>query len=85
MRKLSEASAQCRCGYGRAEFLFHDYDVKNKEELWWSPEHPNLIDVKLKVLEEGVEKDRVASYFGMRKIQSENGNVLLNNTPLYQR
>lgn len=85
VRKLAEAAALCRCGYGRTEFLFHDYDVKNKEELLWSPEHPNLIDVSLRVIDGGAEKDRVASYFGMRKIHCENGNVLLNNMPLYQR
>lgn len=51
----------------------------------WTPESPNLFDVSITVLEEGNPIDRVESYFGMRKIHTENGMVYLNNRPYYQK
>ena len=51
----------------------------------WSPARPNLYDLSVRILENGKETDHVAAYFGMRKVQVANGQVLLNNTPLYQR
>ncbi len=52
----------------------------------WSPEHPNLYDLQLELLDRGGEVlDHVDSYFGMRKIEVKNGKVLLNDRPLYQR
>lgn len=53
--------------------------------MLWSPEHPNLYDVVFTLYKNGEILDRVDSYFGMRKISTENGKVLLNNTPIYQR
>lgn len=53
---------------------------------WWSPEHPNLYDVTLTIVEDGTRVlDEVASYFGMRKISVENGKFCLNNRPYFQR
>ena len=46
----------------------------------WSPENPNLFDVKIKLAD-----DQVSSYFGMRKVHTENGMVYLNNRPYYQK
>ena len=52
----------------------------------WSPEHPNLYDLQLELLDRGGEVlDHVDSYFGMRKIEVKDGKVFLNNGPLYQR
>ncbi len=34
----------------------------------WSPDHPFLYDLKISTLQDGVVKDTVTSYFGMRKI-----------------
>ncbi|MFC4601814.1 glycoside hydrolase family 2 protein [Cohnella hongkongensis] len=52
---------------------------------YWTPESPNLYDVEF-ILYRGDEKlDHVYSYFGMRKISTRNGQVLLNNEPIYQR
>ena len=52
----------------------------------WSPEHPNLYDLQLELLDpDGEVLDRVESYFGMRKIGVKDGKVLLNDRPLYQR
>jgi beta-galactosidase/beta-glucuronidase len=52
----------------------------------WSPEDPNLYDLRLELLDEVDEViDAVDSYFGMRKIEARDGQVFLNNRPYYQR
>jgi hypothetical protein len=52
---------------------------------WWSPEKPNLYDAEFTLFVEGIEADKVNSYFGMRKISVENGKVYLNNHPYYMK
>ncbi|WP_040207400.1 glycoside hydrolase family 2 protein [Neobacillus jeddahensis] len=55
-------------------------------EGWnWSPETPNLFDVVIRLREQGEVLDEITSYFGMRKIHTENGMVYLNNKPYYQK
>lgn len=52
----------------------------------WSPEHPNLFDVNLKLEDRsGKYTDEVDTYFGFRKVHIENGMVYLNNKPYYQK
>jgi beta-galactosidase/beta-glucuronidase len=52
----------------------------------WSPEHPNLYDLGLELLDaEDRILDAVESYFGMRKIEARDGKVFLNDRPYYQR
>lgn len=52
----------------------------------WSPETPNLFDIRITLLNKENEViDEVESYFGMRKIHTENGMVYLNNKPYYQK
>ncbi|MDR3167309.1 MAG: glycoside hydrolase family 2 [Treponema sp.] len=51
----------------------------------WTPEHPHLYDIVFRLLKDGKELDRAASYFGMRDIRIDGVNVLLNGSPLYQR
>jgi hypothetical protein len=54
-------------------------------KVWWLHE-PNLYDVVFRLYDsEGQILDEVDSYFGMRKIHIQNGQILLNNTTLYQR
>jgi beta-galactosidase/beta-glucuronidase len=65
-------------------------DVRNSRiSEWglmpWSPEHPHLYDITFQLLRDGVPLDTVGSYFGMRDIHIEEGQVLLNGAPLYQR
>jgi len=48
---------------------------------WWSPEKPNLYDVTFTLWVDGVATDRAESYFGMRKIAIQQGQVCLNNRP----
>jgi hypothetical protein len=55
----------------------------------WSPEDPFLYDLKLKLIRDGKEIDKVTSYFGMRKISVGPGSaglprILLNNHPYFQ-
>ncbi|TNJ66125.1 glycoside hydrolase family 2 [Paenibacillus hemerocallicola] len=52
---------------------------------YWAPGHPNLYDVEFRLYRDDVLIDQVYSYFGMRKISIEKGQVLLNNMPIYQR
>ncbi len=51
----------------------------------WSPEHPHLYDVKIRLLDGATVLDEFSTYFGMRKVEVKDGWVLLNNQPLYQR
>lgn len=51
----------------------------------WTPENPNLFDVKVKVIQNNHVIDEIESYFGMRKVHSENGMIYLNNRPYYQK
>ncbi|WP_138495273.1 glycoside hydrolase family 2 protein [Paenibacillus pinistramenti] len=64
--------------------VLHEAGGPWKQSLW-SPQQPNLYDVEFVLYEGEQEIDRAASYFGMRKISIENGQILLNNGPLYQR
>ncbi|MDN4075387.1 glycoside hydrolase family 2 protein [Fictibacillus terranigra] len=52
---------------------------------YWSPENPNLFDVELRLQDEKAERDAIKSYFGMRKVSIDNGKLLLNNQPYYQK
>ncbi|WP_404405373.1 glycoside hydrolase family 2 protein [Jeotgalibacillus malaysiensis] len=55
------------------------------EGMTWSPENPQLFDMTVKIMDESVVYDEVGTYFGMRKIHTEDGMVYLNNKPYYQR
>lgn len=64
--------------------LLHEVNGPWKMSLW-SPENPNLYDIEFILYRGEVKLDHVYSYFGMRKISTRNGQVLLNNEPIYQR
>ena len=49
----------------------------------WSPENPALYDVTLRLYCGGQLSDEADSYFGMRKIHTQNGITYLNNSPYY--
>ncbi|MEW5978616.1 MAG: sugar-binding domain-containing protein [Acidobacteriota bacterium] len=49
----------------------------------WSPERPNLYDLTLELLSDDKVLDQVESYFGQRKVSAHQGQVYLNNAPLY--
>lgn len=72
----------CREGYGRAVIGFEDFDLR-REQLFWAPEHPRLIDVSVTV--KGETADKVTGYFGMRSIGRAGDTLLLNGNPYFQR
>lgn len=55
------------------------------EITYWAPEHPNLYYVDMALYWDGILVDTVHTRFGMRKISVQDGKILLNNKPLYQR
>ncbi|MBT2216007.1 glycoside hydrolase family 2 [Virgibacillus dakarensis] len=59
---------------------FHRWKV-----MHWTPESPNLYDVTFRLMKNGEIVDEVQSYFGMRKVSIKDGQVLLNNRPIYQK
>ncbi|MCI6756356.1 MAG: glycoside hydrolase family 2 [Lachnospiraceae bacterium] len=64
--------------------------VLNRQEyVWgfhqWSPENPSLYDVTFALKRDGHILDQVKSYFGMREIRIDEGKILLNGVPLYQK
>ncbi|MFD1410295.1 glycoside hydrolase family 2 protein [Lapidilactobacillus gannanensis] len=68
-------------------FQQHIFRTEFHNDGWtWTPEHPNLFDIDFRLVDsDGVIKDNVNSYFGMRKVSTENGMIQLNNHPYYQR
>jgi beta-galactosidase/beta-glucuronidase len=55
------------------------------EQRLWSPERPNLYDLRLELVSNGTVVDRVESYFGQRKVSLHGGKFYLNNAPYYLR
>lgn len=51
----------------------------------WTPNHPNLYDVRVQLLRQNQVTDQVDTYFGMRKVEVRDGVVYLNNNRIYQR
>jgi beta-galactosidase/beta-glucuronidase len=64
--------------------VLQDFNQFRRLHLW-SPEHPNLYDVKFTLYKNGVAVDEVESYFGMRKISVEDGKLKLNNREYFMR
>ena len=57
--------------------------------LWcvkpWRPNEPNLYDITFTLREDGEIRDTIGSYFGMREIEIQGSQILLNGRYLYQR
>lgn len=52
----------------------------------WTPESPHLYELEVNLLPAtGDQADRVASYFGLRKVETKEGRFLLNGEPYIQR
>ena len=57
-----------------------------RRHLLWAPEHPNLIDAEVELIDErGNVADRVESYFGLRRIEVQDGRFILNGVPTFLR
>ncbi|WP_350244033.1 glycoside hydrolase family 2 protein [Deinococcus sonorensis] len=52
-----------------------------RHELMWSPEHPQLIDAVLELLEGGQVLDRVQSYTALRSVAVDQQHFILNGRP----
>ncbi|MFN4141749.1 glycoside hydrolase family 2 protein [Aestuariivirga sp.] len=60
--------------------------VRRRRSLIWSAENPNLIWAEIEILdEEGRVVDRVESYFGLRRIELNDGYFILNGIPTFLR
>ncbi len=83
--KLSEVSS--RCMEGRTTFSIsaeHPYADMNRVYLW-TPEEPNLYEIRLEVECQGEILDSIETYCGLRRVQRQGDKVLLNNIPYYQK
>ena len=57
-----------------------------RRHLLWAPEHPNLIDAQIELVDEsGRLADRVESYVGLRRIEIQGGKFILNGVPTFLR
>ena len=60
--------------------------VITRDELsWWSPDHPNLYDLCVEVVQNGIVFDRLKKRVGFRDIKIKNGKMLLNGKPFYMK
>ena len=51
----------------------------------WSPESPHLYGLEVTLAAQGLQVDRVESYFGLRKVATRDGRFWLNGAPYVQR
>jgi hypothetical protein len=56
-----------------------------REQLLWSPEHPQLIEAELELIHGNTVLDSVKSYTAMRSVRLEDRRFLLNERPYYLR
>ncbi|MRN25392.1 glycoside hydrolase family 2 [Romboutsia ilealis] len=52
---------------------------------FWTPNTPNLYDIKFKLCKNDKTLDYIDSYFGMRKVESIGRKIYLNNQEFYQK
>jgi beta-galactosidase/beta-glucuronidase len=64
----------------------NDAAVRRRRTLLWAPEHPNLIEAVIEVIDgQGNVVDRVESYFGLRRIEARDGRFIVNGIPVFLR
>lgn len=72
----------------RRDLLFDisDAAIRRRRRLIWSPDNPNLIDASIDILDAGGQViDHVESYFGLQRIELDNGYFILNGIPTFLR
>ena len=62
-----------------------DYLVSLPQCKLWEPENPYLYNLEISLKDGERVVDQFASYFGMRKVETRDGRIYLNNKPLYIR
>ncbi|WP_231384035.1 sugar-binding domain-containing protein [Cellulomonas sp. URHD0024] len=68
----------------RITFAEHDMSLGHSD-LLWSPEHPNLIDAVITLLDGEEVLDRVYSYTAVRSVSASRDRLLLNGRPYFLR
>jgi hypothetical protein len=64
----------------------NDAAIRRRRTLLWAPEHPNLIDATIELIDRtGAVVDRVESYFGLRRIEARDGRFIVNGIPVFLR
>lgn len=84
-QEVTRALVPLREGYARTRLDLYNKQIFEWGIRTWSVEHPDLYDIIFILENGGKETDRVRSYFGMREIAVNQGNILLNGKPVYQR
>lgn len=82
---IQEVTSPVICGECRIEAGLDRQDIFEWGIQEWRPESPMLYDVEIRLFNKDEVIDKVTSYFGMREIRIEKGNILFNGAPLYQR
>lgn len=59
--------------------------LKVEEVYLWEPGHGRLYDYTCELIEDGVVTDQVLGYFGIRSLLWQDGKMLLNGKPVFQR
>ena len=62
---------------------FLDFEMELEEIHLWSVDDPDIYTLTLRIENSGEIEDVVKGYFGLREISVRNGNIFLNNKPLY--
>lgn len=82
-------SVAVKCGSARLTLdVFHDKIMNrsvHSNGLCWSPENPVLFDIEAELFVDGKKEDNIQSYFGMREISVENGEIYLNHHKYFMR
>lgn len=70
----------------KASYSLSLLEHKSLEKLaYWYPHNPKLYYIDFVLYKDGKVVDKAHSRFGLRKISVENGQIFLNNRPLYQK
>ena len=82
----SDAGQVCATAQGPAA---SELELKLPTPRLWSPEQPNLYDLRVELMDDGKVLDAVSSYFGMRKTEVRKdaegiNRLMLNHQPLFQ-
>ena len=57
----------------------------SRRRYLWAPQHPNLVEAAVTLLQDGRTLDEVASYIGLRSVACSGGRFLLNARPYFLR
>ncbi len=83
--RLALDSSQVLHGKVKREIFIPVTGFDDARRFLWSPEHPNLIDVTLKLKKDQKVIDEVESYTALRSIEAKHGKFFLNHYPYFLR